>query len=203
MDPTKRQDLLLDAVARVRRRHPNVRCVLVGGGSFSTGSEGLGSTKGHNWRRHLERIVTQLKLERNVVFTGTLPHEELPAAYGAADVFVHAAPWEGFGLVVVEAWTHGRPVVVSKGAGVSELVVDGVNGYTVPPGRSAPIADAVEQLITHRDRAEKIGTMGALSAHRCYVDQAAPRAREIFERTIDLYRRSGLRAGRRFRGWRP
>jgi phosphatidylinositol alpha-1,6-mannosyltransferase len=203
MDPVKRQDLLLDAIAIVRRHHPKVRCLIVGGESFSTKAGGLRSSKSRDWRRHLDAKVRALRLAPNVVFTGTIPSRELAAAYGAADVFVHPAPWEGFGLVVVEAWTHGRPVVVSRDAGVAELVSNGVNGYAVKPGRATALAERITELLDHPDRAERMGAIGAETARRCHVDRAGPRLHEIFERTIELYERSGLRSGRRVRGWRP
>ncbi|HYK93737.1 MAG TPA: glycosyltransferase family 4 protein [Thermoplasmata archaeon] len=203
MDPMKRQDILLEALPRIRRRHPGTRCVIVGGSSFSTGTAGLGSTKGTTWRRHLEARAKALGISSHVVFTGTASPRELATAYAAADVFVHPAPWEGFGLVGIEAWMYGRPIVVSRGAGVAELVNAGMNGFTTPPGQSSAIADRVVELLNHPDRAERMGSVGAETARRCYVDRAAPRLREIIERTIELYERSGVRAGRRSRGWRP
>lgn len=203
MDPMKRQDLLLEAIARVRRHHPQVRCVLVGGGSFSTNAGGLRSTKAGGWRRYLEQRVRELGISTNVVFTGGVDASDLSAAYGAADVFVHPAPWEGFGLVAVEAWTHARPIVVSRGAGVAELVSPGANGFAVAPGRSAALAEAILELLDHPDRAQKMGQNGAETARRCHVDRAGPRLKEIFEQTIEMYDRSGLRGGRRPRGWRP
>ncbi len=203
MDPMTRQDLLLEALPRVRRRHPGVRCVFVGGASFSTTPGGLGSSKGSSWRRYLESRARALGVRSHVVFTGTVGPRVLAAAYTSADVFVHPAPWEGFGLVVVEAWTYGRPVVVSRGAGVAELVNDGMNGFSTPPGQAASLADRIIELLDHPDQAQRMGSVGAETARRCHVARAAPRLREIIERTIELYEKSGLRSGRRSRGWRP
>lgn len=203
MDPMKRQDLLLEAMPRIRRHHPGAKCLLVGGSSFSTAAGGLGSSKGVNWRRHLEARVRALGLSPHVVFTGTVSSRELSAAYAAADVFVHPSPWEGFGLVGVEAWTFGRPIVVSQGAGIAELVNDGMNGYTTPPGRASAIADRVDDILDHPDHAERMGSVGAETARLCYLEQAAPRLKEVIERTIEVYEWSGFRRGRRWRGWRP
>jgi glycosyltransferase involved in cell wall biosynthesis len=195
-DPVKRQDLLLDAFATVRRKHPGARLVLVGGGSFSTRTltgEGRRS-KADAWNERLAERVRARKLEGSVVFAGTLSDEELQAAYTAAHVFVHPAPWEGFGLVVIEAWCHNLPVVVSTGAGVAELVEDEVNGYSVPPGSTSWIARRIVHLLDAPESARRMGEVGALTARRCFVRRALPRLREIFERTIQLYEYSGLRA---------
>ncbi len=196
MDPVKRQDLLIEAFARLRPRHPDARLVLVGGESFSTRPEALGENKATRWRALLDARVRELRLGDAVVFTGGLSADELRAAYGSAHVFVHPAPWEGFGLVVVEAWTHHLPVVVSRGAGVAELVNEGVNGFAVPPGRAEALADRLGTLLSRPERAERLGAAGSQSARRCHVARAAPRLREIFDRTIDLYARD------RHRGWR-
>jgi len=113
MDPVKRQDLAIEAFVRVARRFPRAKLVIVGGESFSTSSAGLGGHKASSWRRKLEALVQARRLGSRVVFAGALSDEELRAMYGLADAYVHPAPWEGFGLVIVEAWTHGVPVVVS------------------------------------------------------------------------------------------
>ena len=203
MDSMKRQDILLDALPKVLRRYPRAKCLIVGGSSFSTASGGLGSTKGNTWRRHLESRARALGVKNRVVFAGTVSTRDLACAYAASDVFVHSAPWEGFGLVVIEAWTYGRPVVVSRGAGVAELVNDGMNGYTTPPGQASAIADRILDLLDHPDRAQRMGAVGAQTARRCHIERAVPRLREIIERTVEVYEESGVRAPRRIRGWRP
>jgi glycosyltransferase involved in cell wall biosynthesis len=193
MDPVKRQDLAIDAFVRVARRYPSARLVLVGGESFSTSSAGLGGKKGSSWLEKLEARVRYHHLGSRVVFAGALPDEELRAMYDLADTFVHPAPWEGFGLVIVEAWTHGVPVVVSRGAGAGELVDDGVNGFLTRPGSSSDLSHALTRLLGSPPEAERIGANGQVTARRCHVDRAAPRLREIFERTVELYEREPVR----------
>jgi glycosyltransferase involved in cell wall biosynthesis len=202
MDPVKRQDLAIDAFVRVARRYPTARLVLVGGESFSTSAGGLGGPKGTTWRAKLEARVHEHHLGSRVVFAGNLPDEELRAMYDLADVFVHPAPWEGFGLVIVEAWMHGVPVVVSRGAGAAELVDDGVNGFLARPGSASELSHRITDLLGRPPEAERIGANGLLTARRCHVELAAPRLREIFERTVDLYQRRPPRGRPRF-GGRP
>jgi glycosyltransferase involved in cell wall biosynthesis len=202
MDPVKRQDLLIEAIARVRRRIPTVKLLLVGGGSFSTQGTSGGDDKNRNWRAYLEQVVRKHRLESNVVFTGAVDPSMLRAAYDVADVFVHPAPWEGFGLVVIEAWNHRRPVIVSRGAGVAELVNDGINGYQVTPGQSLPIAQHLEHLLRRPEDAAAMGINGAATARFCDADRASPRLKEILERTIELYDEEGQLHRRRSPGWR-
>lgn len=194
LDPVKRQDTLIEAFARVRRRFPDAKLLLVGGGSFSTrrlSQHGLPS-KAVFWEARLRALVHRLRLDDAVVLTGELSSEDLRAAYSSATVFVHPAPWEGFGLVVVEAWLRKIPVVVSRGAGVGELVNDDVNGYLFPPGSVARLASRLTRILAHPAHGERMGDIGALTAQRCSVRREAPKLRRIFEHSIRKYRRSGL-----------
>jgi glycosyltransferase involved in cell wall biosynthesis len=193
MDPVKRQDLLLNAFARVRRRFPKHRLVLVGGGSFSTSlATGAGTpSKDELWTRRIRALLRKQHLADSVVVAGRVSGDELGAAYDGATALIHPAPWEGFGLVAVEAWMHGLPVVVSRGAGVAELVTDGLNGFTVSPGSVSALASRMTVLLDHPDRAEQMGAAGRLTARRCHVGTAARRLREVFRHVIQQYERQG------------
>ncbi|MDE1820625.1 MAG: glycosyltransferase family 4 protein [Euryarchaeota archaeon] len=205
MDPVKRQDLLIEAFARVHARFPSSRLVLVGGGSFTTrqlSSSGLPS-KAIWWESRIRALARRLHLQQAVALTGALSVEELRAAYASASVFVHPAPWEGFGLVVIEAWLRGLPVIVSRGAGVAELVNDGVNGYIVRSGSVPEMASRLGALLAHPSQAERMGENGRLTARGCTVQRAAPQLKEIFDLTIRHYERSGLLLDHRARNGRP
>lgn len=66
--------------------------------------------------------------------------------YGKSSVLVHPSLTDGFGYTVLEAMASGLPVIVADGAGATDLVVDGYNGYVVPGGQSGPIAERLEHL---------------------------------------------------------
>lgn len=193
MDPVKRQDLLLRAFAQVHRRFPEHRLVLVGAGSFSTAlSRNAGrAPKDELWAGQVRSLLRREGLGSSVVLAGGLADEELRAAYDGAVGLVHPAPWEGFGLVGVEAWMHGLPIIVSRGAGLAELVTDGVNGYSVAPGSVSALTSRMSSLLAHPDRAERMGAAGRLSARRCHAGPASRRLREIFRHAIRLYEREG------------
>jgi glycosyltransferase involved in cell wall biosynthesis len=84
----------------------------------------------------------------NVVFTGFVNQTEVPALYGASDVFVLPSEHEPWGLAVNEAMCAGLPIVVSREVGcVADLVQDGVNGYTPSAGDIDGLAKALQRLI--------------------------------------------------------
>jgi hypothetical protein len=56
--------------------------------------------------------------------------------------------WDVFNFTAVEAMASGRPTIVSAGAGASELIADGVNGYLFAPGDAGSLAEAIDRLLT-------------------------------------------------------
>lgn len=72
-------------------------------------------------------------------------------SYARASVLVHPALEDGFGLVVPQALSSGRPVIAAASAGASELIREGETGFVVPAGSSRAIAERLRTL--HADRA--------------------------------------------------
>lgn len=113
--PMKRQDLLIDAFARLLPDCPELRLVLVGDGDL---------------RPEIERQVDQLGLDDRVVLAGTIA--DMPPLYDALDLFVQASNSEGLPNVLLEASAAGLPIVATAAGGSGELVRDGETGLLVP-----------------------------------------------------------------------
>lgn len=77
--------------------------------------------------------------------------------YNAVSIVCVPSVTEGFGLATLEAMSHGRPVIVSKGAGSSDLVTDGKDGFVIPPRDSKAIADRIQWF---KDNPSEIKAMG-------------------------------------------
>ncbi|MEU9018922.1 glycosyltransferase family 4 protein [Actinomadura sp. NPDC048394] len=150
--PRKGQDALIRAWPRVLAKVPDAALLLVGGGPY---------------RANLERLAASEGVAGSVVFTGSVPWEELPAHYDAGDVFAmpcrtrrRGLDVEGLGIVYLEASATGLPVVAGDSGGAPDAVLDGETG-TVVPGRSVPrVADAVAGLLADPDRARAMGRAG-------------------------------------------
>ena len=88
-----------------------------------------------------------------VRFLGSLDRDELPAVYAAADVLVLPSRSEPWGMVLNEAATAGLALVASDAAGAAhELIEEGRNGYRVPAGDEAALADALRRVVDERAR---------------------------------------------------
>jgi glycosyltransferase involved in cell wall biosynthesis len=187
MDPIKGQDRVLRALPTVLRKVPGARVLLVGNGSFTSSGRGLGHPKGRRWREHLEAVVKEEGLEKAVTFTGYLPPEELDAAWRRADVVAVPSTREGFGTTAVEAWMRGKPVVLSRGAGASELVVEGVNGLTHEPEDVPALAEHLSRVLADRALAERLGERGQELAQVCGLAKGAQAEDAILRETIQRF----------------
>lgn len=90
--------------------------------------------------------------------------QRIAAFYRAADLYVHAAIEEPFGLSVAEALACGTPVVTASEGGVCEIVENGHTGIVVPPRRPAELREAIVRLLADPDRRRQMGSAAAASA---------------------------------------
>lgn len=186
MDPIKSQDVAIRALARMKNR-AKVRLLLIGNGSFSSSSAGgLGRDKGALWKEHLIKTAKRLKISDKTVFLGYASAEEVRAAYSLASAVLLPSRIEGFGITVLEGWINKKPAVVSEGAGVSELVIGGSNGYTFKPGDDEGLAEGALRAIG--SGGEHLGDNGAVTVRRCLVGDASKDVRAVLEETAAGYR---------------
>ncbi len=182
MDPVKSQDVAIRALARVRNAG-NYRLLMIGNGSFSSSQTGgLGRDKGAIWKNHLREVAGSLGVEDKLVFMGYATDEELRSAYRLASTVVLPSRIEGFGIAVLEGWINGKPVVVSRGAGASELVEEGANGYTFEPGNDKALAEKIVKATG--TAADSLGANGAETVKQCLVSEASKRVRAVLEDTV-------------------
>ncbi|MGI0140671.1 MAG: glycosyltransferase family 4 protein [Thermoplasmata archaeon] len=184
MDPMKAQDRTIRAIARLAGRHPDLKLVLVGNGSFSSSKQGVGLSKSARWREELERLARRLGVAARVVFAGHLSQAELDAIYERSSFTVLPSVREGFGLVVVESWLHGKAAIVNTEAGIVDLIHDGKNGLLVDSGNTAALAEAMEKLFNDPELAGRLGRAGRATAPRCLIDTGLRAERAVIEELL-------------------
>jgi glycosyltransferase involved in cell wall biosynthesis len=81
-------------------------------------------------------------------------------ALAAADLFVMPSRTDSFGIVYLEAWCYGVPVIGARAGGVPDVIDDGRDGALVPFGDVDAIACAIERLLRDRDEARRLGEAG-------------------------------------------
>lgn len=86
-------------------------------------------------------------MDPDAIFTGMLAGDELLAWYNLIDIMVLPSTQEAYGAVTGEALMAGAKVVVSRKAGSSALVQEGVNGYVVDPGDTRAMTECIDTLL--------------------------------------------------------
>jgi glycosyltransferase involved in cell wall biosynthesis len=111
-------------------------------------------------RQELEAFCQTEGLENFVHWLGWVEYGKLGAYFSHIDVFILPTLEDVWGMVVLEAMSFGKPVLCSKWAGASELVIEGENGYLFDPHQPEEIADCMQRLIDNPDRMAEIAKMG-------------------------------------------
>jgi phosphatidylinositol alpha-1,6-mannosyltransferase len=150
--PRKGQDTLLHAMPQVLQQVPDAALLFVGSGPY---------------RDELDKLTHEQGLTDSVVFTGGVPHQDLPAHYAAGDVFAmpcrtrrRGLDVEGLGIVFLEASATGLPVVVGDSGGAPDAVRDGETGFLVDGRDVAAVADRLVQLLADADLRARMGKAG-------------------------------------------
>ncbi|MEV3871381.1 glycosyltransferase family 4 protein [Streptomyces sp. NPDC049906] len=170
--PRKGQDTLIEAMPRVLAAVPDAVLLVVGGGPYEP---------------DLRRLATTTGVADSVRFTGAVPWSELPAHYGAGDVFAMPCRTrrggldvEGLGIVYLEASATGLPVVAGDSGGAPDAVLDGETGWVVPGGRPEETADRIVALLDDPELRRRMGERGrAWVEERWRWDLLAERLREL------------------------
>ena len=156
----KGQDVLIGAMAEIRRRVPRATLLIVGDGPD---------------RERLEEMAAAAP-PSSVVLVGRVTERELPRYYRAGDVFampcrsrMGGLEVEGWGNVFIEAAACGRPVVVGDSGGARESLVDGETGILVDGTNAGQVGDAIASLLEDPARAEAMGKAGRARVERSYT----------------------------------
>ncbi|MER7753402.1 glycosyltransferase family 4 protein [Kitasatospora sp. NPDC097643] len=150
--PRKGQDTLIEAMPRILADVPDAVLLIVGGGPY---------------RADLEKLADARGVRASVRFTGSVPWEELPAHYGAGDVFAMPCRTrrggldvEGLGIVYLEASATGLPVVAGDSGGAPDAVLEGETGYVVPGGSAEAAAERIVRLLHDEELRRRMGEAG-------------------------------------------
>lgn len=138
-------DILIKSLPEVLNYFPKTKLLIVG--------ENLGRLSKY------AELAHRLKCNKNVIFTGTVTDLELSCIYKLADIVIMPSIFEGYGRVIVEAWSFKKPVITTKTVGLAELVSK-ENGILVDYGDSDALSKAIIELLSEGDVAKAMGVAG-------------------------------------------
>jgi glycosyltransferase involved in cell wall biosynthesis len=159
LEPQKGVDVAVRALPDIRARHPQAELVVLGEGSQ---------------RAALEQLASDLQVP--VHLPGRVP--DVAAWLRRADLLVHPARWEGFGLALLEAMLASKPVVATSVSSIPEIVADGETGLLVPADDASALAAAVTRVL------DDPGGYGEQGRRRAQAEFSVAR---MTDRTLALY----------------
>lgn len=107
-------------------------------------------------KKYQQRLLADAK-NLNVVWHGKIAHDRIDAAYHQMDVLLLTSICtEIYGLTVAEALSAGRPVIASRCGGPEDMIVDGHNGFLVPPNEAEAIAKVIQRFIHNPELLQRL-----------------------------------------------
>ncbi len=148
----KAPDVLIQAMPYVLHYHPSAKLIMTGEGDM---------------RGHVEHLAHQRGVSHACRFYGVLPRHQLIDLYKAVDCVCIPSRNEPFGLVVLEAWAAGKPVVATHIGGPSEFVWHNVTGFKVWPNPES-VAWGIGSLFANFEHARWMGRNGRVAVETAF-----------------------------------
>lgn len=134
-------DILIKAVAKVKEKIPDVKCLILGDGSEE---------------KSLKSLAMQLNVSGNIEFLGNIDQEKIPEYLAGADVFVRPSRSEGLGISFLEAMAVGLPVITPPVGGIPDFLKDGETGLFCKGEDYKDLAEKILVLFRDESLARKI-----------------------------------------------
>ncbi len=167
LTPTKRVEILLEAVVNLRQEQREVSLTIVGDGPQ---------------RETLEALAAQKGLAGDVHFVGRAEAAQMPTVYREHDLYVSATCQEGMSNAMLEALACGLPLVSTPCEGLDELLCD--NGVVVEPATAGGLAGAVRDLMDDPHRYAKLAEQARRHAASLSWANAAQAYLRCYERVL-------------------
>lgn len=141
----KRADVTIRAFAEIRKTCPQAVLTIVGQGPQ---------------KEALEALCRELQVADAVRFTGQLPNRKVMEEMAEAQFFVMPSVQEGFGIVYLEAMASGCITIGTEGEGISDVIIDGKNGFLVPGDDADAIVRKVSCCLEHPELCSNVVKKG-------------------------------------------
>jgi len=169
----KSQTDFVRAMAEVTRAVPNAYGVICGGEGES------------NYGDRVRALRQELGLGDRVLMTGFVPDRLKDDIMAAADVVVHLARRESFGLAVVEAQASGRAVVAADASGPRSLIEHGVTGMVVPVGDIGRLSEVLIDLLHRPERRVELGLRARAGSTRHGIEPMVEQIEAVWDLVLD------------------
>lgn len=170
LQPRKNLNRLVMAYERLRNARPEIKHKLVIAGKKAWKSDPVMD------------LVARSRWLEDIIFTGYVPADDLPALYASATAFVYPSIFEGFGLPPLEAMACGTPVITSNRTALPEVV--GEAGIMVEPLNVDEIAAAMASLALEPGMAKQLGIAGIKRASRFRWTDCVAKTLNVYDEVL-------------------
>ena len=162
VQPHKRQDLVIRAVAALSRRR-----------GFEDLRYRIAGYSERNMLQRLQRVAAEEGVSDRIIFEGHVSQERLAELYGRARVFAFMSVCECFGLPPLEAMAYGTPTVASDSSSAREIYGDAVE--YCPPDELDLLVESLAHVLTNEERATELARLGRVRRNLYQWDVTATR----------------------------
>lgn len=170
----KGQEVVVRAMAKIRKVFPNVTCLLIGDTSAAD----------RNYRYRLDALIEAQDLGERVIVTGY--RKDVPNCINALDIQIHASiEPEPFGRVLLEGMALSKPLIASDGGAVREIVVDGQTGLIFERGNADGLAACLTRFLADPSAAAVMGQAGHSRLLTDFsIEQHVSKVQAIYDRAF-------------------
>lgn len=175
IDPIKNQAWLLEQAPEMFRRHPRTLLVLAG------------PCTDEPYGKQIRQSIRQAGLEDRVLLTGALPANDvrLVGLLQLAAALVLPSLSETFGLVILEAWAAGTPVLSARASGPAAMIQHGENGWLFDLERPQMFHQALAHTLLEPARAKEMARRGGSVSERYSITALAGRLEELYRELVE------------------
>jgi len=141
----KNLEVIFKAIDLARKSEPKIKLIVVGDGPH---------------REFLESYSSKLNLENNVEFKGYVNNDVKEELIAESNALLFPSLFEGFGLVILEAFGQHTPAIVSNLKPMSDIVTHGITGYVLDPNNEKEWAECMLKLTKNYEESKKMGDNG-------------------------------------------
>ena len=167
-------DVLLKSIAEIKTKATDIKCLILGSGKDE---------------QELKKLRKILGLEKEIIFAGEIPQQEIPKYLKISDVFVRASRSEGMGNSFIEAMAAGVPIIGTNVGGIPDFLQDHETGLFVKVDDPKDLAEKILLLLQDDDLRQKIVRQGrGLVVNHYSWDKIAQRLGEILNNFCKKFR---------------
>jgi len=165
----KHLEVVIEALKLLKDRC-NVRLIVLGDGPM---------------RNRWEHLVDRWKLKDRVEFKGYVPHKEKLYYLSKCKSLVLPSTFEGFGIVILEAWALRKPVIVADVEPLNRIVEHGSDGFIIEKNLPATWAEYIHLLISGKELSKQLGNKGYRKlVERYNIDKYVNEMEKLYIKTV-------------------